>query len=382
MKYNLSLALSGELSHDHNARRIIPDYAEKERTSQNIVLERDASKVVSEWYKEELKAENARKKPSRRIEDIYAHYKKLYSDAKEKDRALSRNKKSVDVKKYRNKAKCYEKELIIQIGDRNAHPDDTAMKHVFGAYVKRFQQENPCFRVTGAYVHMDEATPHLHLDFVYKADKEATIHKMYSFDNALKQENYVKYYDKTQCRTISAFEQWRKRQVEILTEIAKEQKIEINPEKAEEKRQHLAREAYIAYNMEKEAKEKQKEAEKKRQEAEKAEKEAEKTIKSHKIAIESKEKELNRLNQHIIEANTQIDEIQETLDMGYIEIDRLEKIKETYKNDIVGAMMELAKKETYIEKLERAIRNNCSKEQAEKILNTHENVYDEREETR
>ena len=37
---------------------------------------------------------------------------------------------------------------------------------VLDEYVKDFQKRNPTLRVFSCYLHQDEATPHLHIDFV------------------------------------------------------------------------------------------------------------------------------------------------------------------------------------------------------------------------
>ena len=37
---------------------------------------------------------------------------------------------------------------------------------VLDKYMQDFQRRNPTLRVFSAYLHMDEATPHLHIDFV------------------------------------------------------------------------------------------------------------------------------------------------------------------------------------------------------------------------
>ena len=42
---------------------------------------------------------------------------------------------------------------------------ETAAK-ILDEYMKDFQQRNPTLRVFNCYLHMDEATPHLHIDFV------------------------------------------------------------------------------------------------------------------------------------------------------------------------------------------------------------------------
>ena len=61
-------------------------------------------------------------------------------------------------------------EVIFQIGNREDMAVGTtegnlAVK-VLDEYVKDFQKRNPTLRVFGCYLHQDEATPHLHIDFV------------------------------------------------------------------------------------------------------------------------------------------------------------------------------------------------------------------------
>ena len=52
-------------------------------------------------------------------------------------------------------------EAIFQIGNR----ENMAVK-VLDEYVKDFQKRNPTLRVFGCYLHQDESTPHLHIDFI------------------------------------------------------------------------------------------------------------------------------------------------------------------------------------------------------------------------
>ncbi|MDR2046339.1 MAG: plasmid recombination protein [Clostridiales bacterium] len=61
-------------------------------------------------------------------------------------------------------------EIILQIGnkdDMNAQTEngELAVK-VLDEYIQSFQSRNPNMRVFSAHLHMDEATPHLHIDFV------------------------------------------------------------------------------------------------------------------------------------------------------------------------------------------------------------------------
>ena len=59
--------------------------------------------------------------------------------------------------------------MIFQIGNREdmavgTTEGDLAVK-VLDEYVKNFQQRNPTLHVFSCYLHQDEATPHLHIDF-------------------------------------------------------------------------------------------------------------------------------------------------------------------------------------------------------------------------
>ena len=61
-------------------------------------------------------------------------------------------------------------ELIIQIGnkdDMNASSENGQLaRQMLDEYMQSFQQRNPTLRVFSAHLHMDEATPHLHIDFI------------------------------------------------------------------------------------------------------------------------------------------------------------------------------------------------------------------------
>ena len=61
-------------------------------------------------------------------------------------------------------------ELILQIGDKenmSAESDNGQLAmQVLDEYYRSFQERNPQLRVFSAHLHLDEATPHLHIDFV------------------------------------------------------------------------------------------------------------------------------------------------------------------------------------------------------------------------
>lgn len=93
---------------------------------------------------------------------------------KRKDRLKSVDKYLFELRENEHK-KGAEKpfyEIVVQIGDKNTcnilnnkEQADNA-KNVLIEYVKGWQDRNPNLRVFNATIHIDETTPHLHLDYI------------------------------------------------------------------------------------------------------------------------------------------------------------------------------------------------------------------------
>lgn len=107
-------------------------------------------------------------------EDIKQVYHKLFDKALDEYNAKQK-RKDRQIKNYYEKIKRSKQEklfyeVIVQIGNK----DDTGVgsysaelaTQILKDYVELFQFRNPQLYVFGAYIHMDEETPHLHLDFV------------------------------------------------------------------------------------------------------------------------------------------------------------------------------------------------------------------------
>ena len=106
-------------------------------------------------------------------ENLKEVYKELFDDSVErymweKERT---GRLQITMKKIRQgKQEKLFHEVIFQIGNREdmavgTTEGDLAVK-VLDEYVKNFQQRNPTLHVFSCYLHQDEATPHLHIDFV------------------------------------------------------------------------------------------------------------------------------------------------------------------------------------------------------------------------
>lgn len=107
-------------------------------------------------------------------DDIKNVYHELFDEAVERyNSKQTRNDRKV--KNYYEKI-CNGKqektfhEIVVQIGNKNDFGIDKQTaelaKKALDNYVSTFQKRNPYLRVFSAHMHLDEATPHLHIDFV------------------------------------------------------------------------------------------------------------------------------------------------------------------------------------------------------------------------
>ena len=107
-------------------------------------------------------------------DDIKNVYHELFDEAVERyNSKQTRNDRKV--KNYYEKI-CNGKqekpfhEIVVQIGNKNDFGIDKKTaefaEKALDNYVSSFQKRNPYLRVFSAHMHLDEATPHLHIDFV------------------------------------------------------------------------------------------------------------------------------------------------------------------------------------------------------------------------
>ena len=146
MKRTIS-AMVGKGSVNHNSRKFKAENVDAERSHLNIdYCNESIKKVYHELFDEALERYNAKQtRADRKIEN---YYEKIRSSKQEKPFH----------------------ELILQIGDKEnmgaeSENGQLAMQ-VLDEYYRSFQERNPQLRVFSAHLHLDEATPHLHIDFV------------------------------------------------------------------------------------------------------------------------------------------------------------------------------------------------------------------------
>ena len=146
MKRTIS-AMVGKGSVNHNSRKFKAENVDGSRTHLNIdYCNENIKKVYHELFDEALKKYNDKQtRADRRIEN---YYEKIRNSKQEKPFH----------------------ELILQIGDKEnmsaESKNGTLAREVLDEYYRGFQERNPQLKVFSAHLHMDEATPHLHIDFV------------------------------------------------------------------------------------------------------------------------------------------------------------------------------------------------------------------------
>ena len=140
-------AMVGKGSVNHNSRKFKAENVNGERSHLNIdYCNESIKKVYHELFDEALQRYNDKQTRSdRKIEN---YYEKIRNSKQEKPFH----------------------ELILQIGDKdnmNAESENGQLaKQILDEYYRGFQERNPYLYVFSAHLHMDEATPHLHIDFV------------------------------------------------------------------------------------------------------------------------------------------------------------------------------------------------------------------------
>ena len=217
----------GRGSVNHNSRKFHAKNTDPERSHLNVTYCRENIKAVyHELFDEALERYNAKQtRADRRIEN---YYEKIRSGKQEKPFH----------------------EIILQVGnkdDMSADSDEGRLAAaVLDEYMKAFQERNPNLRVFSAHLHMDEATPHLHIDFVpYTTGSKRGLDTRVSLKQALAAQGF-----KGGTRGDTEWSQWVRSEKEQLSAVMERHGIEWEDKGTHDK--HLS---VLYYKKEQRAKE-------------------------------------------------------------------------------------------------------------------------------
>lgn len=174
MKRTISGRIGKEYSLAHNNRELITDNVDRSKIKNNIIIIQESIEdVYHELFDKALTEYNAKQnRKDRIIRDYYEHIRH------------SRQERDFH-------------EVIFQIGNMNDTPVGSEIGKITADILKQFTEEfqarNPQLRVFNAVIHMDEETPHLHLDFVpFATGQKRGLSTRVSLTKALEQQGGFK----------------------------------------------------------------------------------------------------------------------------------------------------------------------------------------------
>jgi uncharacterized coiled-coil protein SlyX/regulator of replication initiation timing len=202
IKRTISVML-GKGSVNHNSRQFMATNIDSERTELNISYCNTPIKTVyHELFDEALQRYNAKQKRADRCIDDY--YEKIRTGKQEK--------------------LFYE--VIFQVGNKEnmaaGKEGGQLAAKVLDEFMSSFHERNPYLKVFSAHLHMDEATPHLHVDFVpFTTGSKRGLDTRVSLKQALANQSFI-----GGTRGDTEWNQWVKSEKEQLSQVMERHGIE------------------------------------------------------------------------------------------------------------------------------------------------------------
>lgn len=218
----------GKGSQMHNRREYekygkpTPDNIDVSKSHENITLvDRDIKEAYREIFGEALDKYNAKqKRADRKIEDYCDH-----------------------IKKSKNGEKLFYED-VVQWGSKDDFQNPQTReraKEALVKYVEGFEERNPNLKLIGAYIHMDEASPHLHLDYVPVAHGYSRgLSTRNSLDRAMKEMGFA---PENESRKNNATKLWKESERSYFGEICRSMGLEVEMER-QSTRKNLSVEEY------------------------------------------------------------------------------------------------------------------------------------------
>ncbi len=204
----------GKGSLSHNNREFTAKNIDPFRTADNIVFVRqELGEAYDRLFGEAVERYNVRqKRKDRRIPDYFQH--------------LFNRPPSASVITGSNKQKSFYEDLV-QIGTKDdtgvGSPDAEKAVECLREYMDGFQERNTNFYVFNAVMHLDEATPHLHIDYIPIGHFSNGLDTRNAMAKALEEMGHGK--------GANAINRWRLSEWEVLHQICTAHGIEISEPK-------------------------------------------------------------------------------------------------------------------------------------------------------
>ncbi len=162
-----------EANVEHNNREFIANHVNQSKILENITyIKQDVQQAYQQLFSKSLAEYNAKQtRRDRIISDYFKH-----------------------ISKSKREEAFYE--IVVQFGDSKTAPcgseNGKIAQEMLDDYVKSFQERNPNLHVFNAVLHMDEASPHLHINFVpfYTKGRKNSLSKGVSMKSALIEQGF------------------------------------------------------------------------------------------------------------------------------------------------------------------------------------------------
>ena len=157
----------------HNNREFIAKNINKKKLSENVTyVKHDVKESYQQLFGKSIEEYNKKQKqPCRRINDYYEH-----------------------IANGKREEAFYE--VVVQFGDSKTapcgSPNGELAKTMLDEYIKGFEKRNPNLHIFNAVLHMDEASPHLHINFIpfYTQGRKNGLQKGVSMKAALIEQGF------------------------------------------------------------------------------------------------------------------------------------------------------------------------------------------------
>ena len=210
---------------EHNNRSFKAKNVDANRTSDNITYKSEnIEEKYHELFDKALDEYNARKRSNEKIPDYYEH-----------------------IRKGKQEKPFYE--VVVQFGDvqscgLKSENWETA-KQMLDEYMRSFEDRNKNMKVFNAVLHLDEATPHLHIDFVPICTNQSRgLSTRVSLKRALAEQGIT-----ANSRKKSEWAVWKDVEFEYMTEILRKHEFERDIKNAHY--EHLSVDEYKQYAAQK-----------------------------------------------------------------------------------------------------------------------------------